>query len=61
MAAPEENLPAAPPIERGGRTLQPHRIAVGDAEHGKERGEGVSHQGRIEAREIARSDDNQQS
>ena len=55
--AREERLPAAPPVHSRRRPIDPHRVAIGDAEHGEERGEGVADERRVEVREVARADD----
>ena len=53
VATLEEHLPSALPIERGRRTMQPHRVSVDDGEGGKERGKGVRDQRGIEVRYLA--------
>src|SRR5262249_2557161 len=55
VAGPEECLPAAPPVEAGGRPLEPHGVAVGDGEGGEQTGEGVADQGGVDVAEVARA------
>ena len=56
-AAREERLPAAPPVHARRRPLQPHRVAIGDAERREERREGVADERRVEVLQVARADD----
>src|SRR5215468_9960475 len=51
----QKDLPATFPVQRGRRTLQPHRVAIGNAESREENGECVSHQRRIKVRQVART------
>ncbi len=55
-AAAEEHLPAAPPVERRRRSLQPHRVAVRDCERGEQDSKRVADQSRVEMGEIPRAD-----
>ncbi len=47
-AAPEEDLPASLPVDRRGRALQPHGVAVGQAKGCKEDSECIGNQSSIE-------------
>ncbi len=58
-SSPEERLPAAPPVHGGGRPLQPHGVAIGQAERGEQHGERVAHEGGVEVGEVARTDENE--
>ena len=55
----EEHLPAAPPEERRRRALQPHGVAVRNPKHGKQRGECVANERRVEVGEVAGADGDQ--
>ena len=55
----EEHLPAPPPVHPRRRALQPHRVAISDAEDREERGEGVADQGGVEVGEVARAQDDE--
>ena len=61
MPAHQEGLPAAPPVQAGGRPLQPNRIAIGDAADGEEGGKGISDERGIKVREVARTNHDQDS
>src|SRR5690606_28866325 len=44
-AAFEKGLPASPPVYARRRALQPHGVAIGEPERGKENGERVGDEG----------------
>src|SRR5262245_53874250 len=54
-----EHLPASTPVQPRGRTMQPHRVAIGDAEGRKEGGERVTDERCVEVLEVARPGDDQ--
>ena len=56
---PEERLPAAPPVHGRGRPLQPHGVAVSQAERGEQHGERVANEGGVEVCEFAGTDENE--
>ncbi len=49
----QEDLPTSLPIKRGRRSLQPHRISIGDAEGGKEYSKGIADECSVEVREVS--------
>jgi hypothetical protein len=51
----QEHFPAATPVHSRWRALEPHGIAVGDAEGREERCEGITDQRRIEPLGAART------
>ena len=55
----KNDLPAAPPVHPRRRPLQPHRVAIGDAEGREQRRERVADQRRVEVRQVARADHDQ--
>src|SRR5262249_19602126 len=57
MSTPQKHLPAALPIKRGGWTLEPNRVAVGQAEEREEASKCVGHQSSVEMGELAGTDD----
>src|SRR5262249_4071392 len=59
MFRSEEDLPSPLKIESCRRPLQPHCIAVGDAESREKHGEGVSDERGIEVLQTARAEYNQ--
>src|SRR5581483_10875417 len=50
--AGEEDLPAAFATQRGGRPLQPHAVAVGEAERGEQGDEGIADEHRAPVRTL---------
>src|SRR5690606_13057950 len=55
--ATEEDLPAAAPVDERRRAMEPHRVAIRDAECGEQRRERIADQRGVEVRQIARADD----
>ena len=53
------DLPAAPPVHPRRRALEPHRVAVRDAERREERREGVADERRVEMIEAPRAEDDE--
>src|SRR5262245_8135088 len=49
----QERLPPAPPVEPGGRALQPHRVSIAEAERGEQTREGVADEGGIDVPQVA--------
>src|SRR5215471_10275102 len=57
VALPQERLPAAPPVPASRRPLEPHGVAVTQAEGGEEAGEGVANQGGVDVAQVARAEE----
>jgi hypothetical protein len=57
----EEHLPPALPVQPRRGTLQPHRVAIADAERREECGEGIADQRRVEVIQVTRAGDDQKS
>ena len=55
----EKHRPPASPVQPRGRTLQPHCIAVRDAEGREQRGECVADERRVEVIQVPRTDDDE--
>ena len=53
----QEYLPSAKPVEAGGRTAQPHGVAIAETKPGEHRGAGVGNQRGIEVFEAAAADE----
>src|SRR5262245_61373099 len=60
VAAAEEDLPAALPVQGRRRPLQPHGVAIGQAEGCEQGGEGVADQCRVKFPQVTRPQDDQE-
>src|SRR5262249_39298284 len=59
VAAAEEHLPAALPVQGRRRTLQPHDVPVSQAEGREQGSERVADQRRVKFAQVARAEDDQ--
>src|SRR6185369_2400837 len=58
MLSVEKNVPSAIPVDAGGRTTQPHRIAIPESKRREDASASIRNQRRIEVPQPAASDNN---